>query len=75
MPNLAQPQRLCPGATQGQAAWGPTLTEKCYGAMELGVSNHTGGKQFSVAGLVVQGRACGKSSSKVSEVILMPNNG
>ena len=43
-PNLAWPQRLCPGATQGLAAWGPTPTRECYSAKGSGVSNGEGGK-------------------------------
>ena len=31
-PNLAWLQRPCPGTTQELAAWGPTLTRRCYGA-------------------------------------------
>ena len=43
-PNLAWPQRLWPGVTQGLAAWGPMPTRKCYGAKGSGVSNGKGGK-------------------------------
>ena len=43
VPNLARPRRLCPGATQGLAAWGPMLTRRHYGAKGLVVSCYEGG--------------------------------
>ena len=43
VPNLARPQRLCPGATQGLAAWGPMPTRRHYGAKGLVVSCYEGG--------------------------------
>ena len=42
-PNLARPQRLCPGTTQGLTAWGPTPTRRHYGAKGLVVSCYEGG--------------------------------
>ena len=42
-PNLARLRRLCPGTTQGLAAWGPTLTRRHYGAKGLVVSCYEGG--------------------------------
>ena len=43
MPNLARPRGLCPGATQGLAAWGPTPTRRHYSAKGLVVSCYEGG--------------------------------
>ena len=43
MPNLARLQRLCPGTTQGLAAWGPTPTRRHYGAKGSVVSCYEGG--------------------------------
>ena len=43
MPNLARLQRLCPGTTQGLAAWGPMPTRRYYGAKGSVVSGYKGG--------------------------------
>ena len=42
-PNLARLWRLCPGTTQGLAAWGPMLTRRHYGAKGSVASSYKGG--------------------------------
>ena len=42
-PNLARPRGLCPGMTQGLAAWGPMPTRRHYGAKGSVVSCYEGG--------------------------------
>ena len=53
VPNLAWPQRLCPGTTQGLAAWGPMPTRRCYGAKGSEVSSSEGGRWCCTLSMVV----------------------